>query len=160
MSNATVTLSNNLPQLKGKIKDTALKWLEETTGEIEAQTKRNVRTDTGGTKNSWTHQVDKAAMEGVVGSPLENAIWEEYGTGEFAAGGDGRSGPWYVPVEAVTGSKKPSYNGQVIVVHGKNGQDYYKTNGKSPSPAFEPALNSVIPKAKKNLPAELKKIKP
>ena len=160
MGKASVTLTNNLPQLKGKVEKAAINWLEETTGELEAQVKRGSRSDGGGTANSWSHEVDTVKKEGVVGSDQMNAIWEEYGTGEFAVNGDGRGGAWYVPVESATGSKKPSYNGKVIVVHGKNGKKYYKTNGKQPHPALEPAWSNVIPKAKKNLPAALKKIKP
>ena len=30
-----------------------------------------------------------------VGSPLENAVWEEFGTGEYALNGDGRKGGWF-----------------------------------------------------------------
>ena len=32
------------------------------------------------------------------GSPLENAIWNEFGTGEFALEGKGRKGGWWVRV--------------------------------------------------------------
>ena len=31
---------------------------------------------------------------GQVGSNIENAIWEEFGTGEYALHGDGRKGGW------------------------------------------------------------------
>lgn len=159
MANVTVDLKNYLPEIQGKINSAALEWLEEASGEIESQVKRNTRTDYGQLKNSWTHQVDRGAGEAVVGSPLENAIWEEYGTGEHAAEGNGRSTPWYVPVESVTGTKKPSYNGKVIVVYGKNGKAYYKTNGKEPQKTLQNALDEVIPKAKKALSDSLKKIK-
>lgn len=158
MARTTVELKNYLPDIQGKINSAALEWLEETSGEIESQVKRNTRTDFGQLKNSWTHQVDRGAGEAVVGSPLENAIWEEYGTGEHAAEGNGRSTPWYVPVESATGTKKPSYNGKVIVVYGKNGKAYYKTNGKEPQKMFQTALDSTIPKAKKAIAAKLKKI--
>lgn len=159
MANVTVDLKNYLPEIKGKIDSVALKWLEETAGEIESQVKRNTRTDYGQLKNSWMHKVDSGKGEAVVGSSLENAIWEEYGTGEHAAEGNGRSTPWYVPVESVTGTKRPSYNGKVIVVYGKNGKAYYKTNGKEPQKTLQNALDEVIPKAKKALPDSLKKIK-
>ena len=47
-----------------------------------------------------------------VGSPLENAIWEEFGTGEYALKGDGRKGGWFYEDEEGVGhfthGKKPS----------------------------------------------------
>lgn len=159
MARTTVELKNYLPDIQGKINSAALEWLEEAAGEIESQVKRNTRTDYGQLKNSWTHQVDRSMGEAVVGSPLENAVWEEYGTGEFAAGGNGRSKPWYVPAESVTGTKKPSYNGKVIVVYGKGGRAYYKTNGKVPQKMFQTALDDTIPKAKDALVEKLKKVK-
>lgn len=159
MAKSTVEVKNYLPNIEGKINNAALQWLEETSGELESQAKRNSRVDFGQTKNSWVHNVNRGMGEAVVGSPLENAIWEEYGTGEYAAEGNGRKSPWYVPVEAVTGTKKPSYNGQVIIVHGKNGQAYYKTNGKEPQRMLHKAWDSTMPKAEQALTAKIKSIK-
>ena len=70
--------------------------LEECAGEIESQVKRNQDkyNDTGQTKNSWQHYVDDAEHVAIIGNPLENSIWEEFGTGEFALNGTGRKGGW------------------------------------------------------------------
>lgn len=160
MGVSSVKLTNHLPKIQGKVETAALQWLEETSGELEAVAKRNTTSASGQTKNSWTHQVDRGAGEAVAGSDLENAIWEEYGTGEFAAEGNGRGSPWFVPVEAVGGGKKPSYNGQVIIVHGKDGKAWYKTNGKKPKKMLHNAWDKVIPKAKKALADKIKNIKP
>ena len=89
--------------------------LEECAGLLESQVKRNSRVGQASapTKNSWQHKVTKDGNEhiAIVGSPLENAIWEEFGTGEHAitenGGRGGRIGAWYVPVEKVVGYKKP-----------------------------------------------------
>ena len=159
MAKSTIKLKNHLPNIQGKVNSAALEWLEEAAGELESETKRNTTADTGQLKNSWTHKVDRGAAEAVVGSPLENAIWEEYGTGEHAAEGNGRTSPWFVPVESVTGTKKPSYQGKVIVVYGKNGRAYYKTDGKQPQMTMHNAWDQVMPKAEKALAAKLKKIK-
>lgn len=67
--------------------------LEECAGELESQVKRNTRVDTGKTKNSWRHKVDDSAHVAYIGSNEENAIWEEFGTGEHAIKG-GRQGGW------------------------------------------------------------------
>lgn len=71
--------------------------LEEACGELESAVKRNTKVKTGQTKNSWGHQVTQSGDDfvGVVGSSYENAIWEEFGTGDYALNGDGRKGGWF-----------------------------------------------------------------
>ena len=44
-------------QVKGAIDDKINAVLEECAGEIESQTKRNSRVDTGQTKNSFQHKI-------------------------------------------------------------------------------------------------------
>jgi len=81
--------------VKSEMQDAAVKWLIEAAGELESQTKRNTRVDTGKTKGSWQYIVDEGKLEAVVGSTMENAIWEEFGTGEHALEGNGRKGGWF-----------------------------------------------------------------
>lgn len=81
-------------KVKAALNDTALRFLEEAASEIESQAKRNSRVDTGQLKGSWNHRVNESGGEATVGSPEQNAIWEEFGTGEYAAKGDGRKGGW------------------------------------------------------------------
>ena len=133
-------------QVKQALDDRINAALEEAAGELESEVKRNSRVGQSGapTKNSFKHKVVDSEHTAYIGSDSENAIWEEFGTGEYAIpeGGGGRKGAWYVPVEKVVGYKKPSYNGKVIVVYGKNGQKFYKTNGKKPSRSFWKAYTS------------------
>ena len=92
--------------------DTINAVLEECAGELESAAKQNTRVDTSQTKNNWRHYVDDANHEAVIGNPLENAIWEELGTGEHALHGNGRKGGWtYVDEKGeghFTRGKKPS----------------------------------------------------
>lgn len=83
-------------QVKAAMRDIAPTVLEEVAGELESEVKRNTAVDTGQTKNSWTHTVKSSKDEctATIGSPLMNAIWEEFGTGEYALNGDGRKGGW------------------------------------------------------------------
>lgn len=83
-------------EVKGVLNKLAYSVLEEVAGELESQVKRNTAVDTGQTKNSWSHYVrtSKDEYTATIGSPLENAIWEEFGTGEYALNGDGRKGGW------------------------------------------------------------------
>lgn len=129
-------------------------WLEDATRILHRQVVQNSRVDTGQTKSSWKKVVE--GDKGIVGSTSENAIWEEFGTGHYAVNGDGKKGAWYVPVEKVLGKKKPTYNGKVVIVYGKNGQAYYKTNGKKPNRALENAKNSTEKKIQKRLETLIK----
>lgn len=74
-------------------------FLEEACGELQARTRRNSRVDTGQTKGSYEYKIKGSFMsgeqEGQIGSNLENAIWEEFGTGEYALHGNGRKGGWF-----------------------------------------------------------------
>ena len=143
---ADVNFQDNHIQVIKAIGDAINAFLEESAGELESQAMRNTRVDMGQTKGAWGHMVDESKHEAVVGNTLENAIWEEFGTGEYALKGDGRKGAWYVPVDKVVGKKKPSYNGKVVIVYGKNKMKYYKTNGKRPSKAFTKAKQTCQPK--------------
>ena len=96
--------------------------LEECAGELESQVERNSRVDTGKTKNSFRHKVDDEAHIAYIGSDEENAIREEFGTGEYALHGDGRKGGWFY-------------------VDAKG--DGHFTRGKRPSRAFWNAYTSL-----------------
>ena len=94
MADNTFKFENNFAEVNAAIQAAAVAWLNEAGGELEAQVKRNTAVDTGQLKGSWRYKVDNNKLEAVVGSPLENAIWEEFGTGEFALEGNGRKTPW------------------------------------------------------------------
>lgn len=109
--------------------------LEEVAGELESQVKRNTAVKTGKTKSSWEHKVYKTGegYEAVVGSNYENAIWEEFGTGDYALHGDGRKGGWTYKDE--------------------KGQ-WHRTNGKKPR---RPLWNAYVA-LKPSIENRLKKI--
>lgn len=119
----SVKFTNNSAKVKGALNDAVVAYLYEAGGELEAQVKRNSRVgSTGQTKNAWTHKVDESKGICTVGNPLENAIWEEFGTGEFALHGDGRKGGWFYKDD-----------------EGK----WHHTYGKKPHRAFQNAFNSL-----------------
>ena len=99
-------------KVKEEMKARSLAVLEECAGELESQVKRNSRVDTGKTKNSFRHKVVDSEQTAYIGSDEENAIWEEFGTGEYALKGNGRKGGWfYVDAKGdghFTHGKKPS----------------------------------------------------
>ena len=90
----SVQFQDNSAKVKAALNDKTIAWLNEAAGEMEAQVKRNTKVGTGQLKNSWTYKVDESKGEATIGSPLENAIWEEFGTGQYALHGDGRKTPW------------------------------------------------------------------
>lgn len=142
---ADVEFIDNRVQVTRAIDDAVGAFLLDISAELVSKTIENIdksAVDTGQLKGSFAANVDESKGEAVVGSPLENAIWTELGTGEWAAKRNGRAGAWYVPVEKVTGKKKPTFNGQVIIVYGKNGQQFYKTNGKKPVHMLQKAFDA------------------
>ena len=82
-------------EVSNEIQEVILNWLEEASSELESQVATRTRRGSGETASKWTHIVDKNNFVAYVGNPLENAIWEEYGTGEYAFNGDGRKGGWF-----------------------------------------------------------------
>lgn len=109
---AKIEFKDNTIQVKEAMKNNIVAVLEECSGELESQTKRNSRVKTSKTKNSFRHVVDDNDLKATIGSSEENAIWEELGTGEYALNGNGRKGGWkYVDEEGhghFTRGKKPS----------------------------------------------------
>lgn len=109
-------------QVKDALDDKALQFLEEAASEVESAARRNSRVDFGHLKGSWAHLTDDSSYEATIGSPLQNAIWEEFGTGEYAAAGDGRKGGWSYQDDA---------------------GDWHHTRGKSPNRTLHRAFDST-----------------
>ncbi|MBO5163241.1 MAG: HK97 gp10 family phage protein [Ruminococcus sp.] len=122
-------------EVMGEINDKINIALEESAGELESRAKRNTRVASSNTKNSWKHKVDTEKHEAVIGNPLENAIWEEFGTGEYALQGNGRKGGW---------------------VYKDDSGDYRFTRGKKPSRALFRAYTALKNKIEKHLQDSLK----
>lgn len=90
----SLEFQDNRVAVKEALKSAGIAFIHEACGELQARTQRNSRVDTGQTKGSYEYVVDESKCEGKIGSNLENAIWEEFGTGEYALHGDGRKGGW------------------------------------------------------------------
>ena len=146
-----VRFIDNSKEIKELLQKGAVAGLYEAAGELEAATVQNMKftSDTGNTREKWGYVVDEDKLTASIGNPLENAIWTEFGTGEFSLTGKGRKDAWYVPVDGYTGKRKPTFNGEVVVVYGKGGKKFYKTNGKKPQRPFFKAFTAkknIIPK--------------
>ena len=93
-----ITFISNIDGCKIAIEEAVVDFLLEVGGEIQGQAQRNSRVDTGQLKSSWAYVVRGSSV--FIGSNLENAIWEEFGTGIYAEdtngarSGKGRQTPW------------------------------------------------------------------
>lgn len=125
-----VVFENNSVQVKKAISKIAIAFLNEAGSELASQTARNTRVDIGTLKNSWSYVVKEEMGEATIGSALQNAIWEEFGTGEHALDGSGRKTPWHYK--------------------DRNGK-WHTTRGKKPTRAFFNAYamlkNKIIARA-------------
>lgn len=155
-----VEFENNILKVKEALDRMAERFLEEAGQVVKEQAVQNtVKGETRHTSQSWGYVVNMSEKSVTIGNPLENAVWEEYGTGDHALEGKGRKTAWYVPVELCTGRKKPSFNGEVVIVYGKDGKAYYKTNGKKPKRmlhnAYHTKKTALIRRAKQLMKEEL-----
>ena len=90
-----ITFTDNSDKIIKLLDQATLAGLEAAAAEVEAQAMQNTPVDTGQLKGSWGHYVDDGKMTATIGNTQENAIWTEFGTGEFALEGDGRKGGWF-----------------------------------------------------------------
>lgn len=102
---------DNREAVKERLRQCGTAWLHEAAGELNSQVMRNQRVRTGRTKGSWRYIVDELKLEAYVASDAMNAVYEEFGTGEYALDGNGRKGGWWYMDEKgkfhFTKGKKP-----------------------------------------------------
>lgn len=132
-----IIFKDNRIKVQEEIMEAAIAYLHEASGEMVAQTARNSRVDTGQTKGAWDYTVNEEALESQVGNPLENAIWEEFGTGEYALEGNGRKGGWFYK--------------------DKEGNSIF-TRGKKPNRALWNAFQTLKPKLIKRAESVFKEL--
>ena len=151
---------------KEALNDTSIGWLYATAEEIKSQAQRNCKTDyeEGGKqlKGSYDVKVDETKGEAQVGSPMEAAYWEEWGTGEYAAHGDGRKGWWiYIPGQPSMGGGMTYHDEMEAMmmaayIQETYGKKAYATNGRKPNYTLEKAFNANKEKAQAQLDSLLK----
>ena len=147
-------------EVKAKLNDTSKKWMLETGNEIASHAQRNCKTDyeEGGKqlKGTYKCQPGNTDAEVVVGSPLEAAYWEEFGTGSHAdtaknGGKPGREGWWvYTPGNAgPPGYKSNTYYDEMeammmaAYIQQELGKKAYISDGRDPNYTLEKAFKAV-----------------
>lgn len=146
-------------QVKAKLNDETKKWLETWAQEIASQAKDNTQLDgdAGIELRKSYKAVNSGAGEAKVGTPLEAGYWEEYGTGEYAAHGDGRKG-WWVYKDGYTGNGGPVLTEAAAKARAARSSSLHATNGRKPAYTLEKSFTNAAPKAKADLEARLKKL--
>lgn len=160
----SIEYKNNAMTIKSRMNSAISNFMREACGEISSMAKSNSRVKTGQTKGSYEYKVESSStkVDGYVGSNFKNAIYEEFGTGEFAKQG-GRSGYWVFIKGHENGSgNAKSYSlkeaKKVMAILRKKGLDAYYTKGKTPNEplkrAFDytkPAIESILAQVLKGL---------
>ncbi len=161
-----VEFIDNSVKVKAALEDATISFLHEAGLTMQRQAANNTRVASGDTAGAWDYVVDEGKHEAVIGNPMQNAIWEEFGTGEYALKRNGRKGYWvYVKGNGSNTSRsQKQYTLQeakeVAAYLRSKGLDAHYTNGKKPSRAFHNAFiakkDAIIRQAEKVLKARFK----
>lgn len=141
--------------VNSRMESLARNVLEEAAGELESQIKDNTKVgkvNGGKTRREWQHIIRNTGnvISAEIGNPNETAIWLEYGTGEYALEGNGRSGGWYVLIGEGEGQiPEAVVNAYGFKIHhGKDGKRYIHTFGMRPQrpahKAYQKLKNKLI----------------
>ena len=152
--------------VKAAIDEETIAWLYTWGSETASQAQRNcsLEGEEGKRlKGSYRSKVDEGKGVATIGTPMEAGFWEEWGTGAYAAHGDGRKGWWiFIEGEASQGGGK-SYATKEEAEKAANflrkvkHLDAYVTNGRRPNYTLENAFKNVKPKAVADLEDILKR---
>lgn len=100
-----IHFTDNSKKVSAAINRAIIAALDESASEVVSHAKRNCAMDgkmRTQLRGSYKYNLYETEMRAEVGSPLEAAYWEEFGTGEHAAHKDGRKG-WWVYIEGGSG---------------------------------------------------------
>lgn len=109
---------SNAGAVKREIAKGCGKILENSSELILSRVKENTAVKTGKTRRGWVRFISYGGKRAVIGNVYKNALWEEFGTGEYTV--NGRKGGWVY---------KNEYG------------EFIFTKGKPPKRAFQRAYN-------------------
>lgn len=107
MADFNISITDNAEEVRKALQDKAEAALEACGNQAVSHAKSNIteagRVDTGDMRKSLTHQVRMGEKTVYVGTNIEYAIYNEFGTGIYVEGGKGRQTPWaYTDNQGVT----------------------------------------------------------
>lgn len=149
-----VEFTNNSVQVKAALAKSIIAFLHEASAEIKTQAERYTPVgESSQLKKSWDKVVDEGKMTAIIGNPLEYAIYQEFGTGEYALEGNGRKGYWVYVKDSGSGAMAKSSNkytleqAKAIVTSMRaDGLEAYYTNGTRPKRMLYKAFTMWKPK--------------
>lgn len=156
-------------EVKVALNQTTKAWLNEWANEIASHAKDHctLEDDAGvQLRKSYRADVDEEKGEAQIGSNLEAAYWEEYGTGSYAdtsknGGRPGRTDWWVYYRNSGPNPDTPHYDEPTAQAVAENlrisGKDALASNGRRPSYTLENAFTANEPKARADLEARLKR---
>lgn len=165
----SVHFEDNSVRVKSAMEQAAIAYLHEAAMEITSQTKNNMPNGHwySQQKTKWKYIVDESKLEATIGNPMQQSLWTEFGTGEYAIHGDGRKGYW-VYVKGDDDSNASSKGGKeytladakkIVAMMRADGIDAHYTKGQTPKRPLENAFNSLknalIKRAEEVLKAKL-----
>lgn len=148
----SVEFTNNSIRVKEAMQEACVAYLHEAAGEIQTQAAQNMPPGQwyAQQKAKWDYVVDENKLEATVGNPMQQSLWTEFGTGEYALHGDGRKGYWvYVKgsdgFATSTGGKSYTLNKakQIVAMMRADGLDAHYTKGQTPKRPFQSAFDSL-----------------
>ena len=154
---ANVELIDNSIAVKAELNDTTIAWLYDWAKTIASSAKDDTQLDgDAGTelRKSYRAEVDEGKGEAMIGSPLEAAWWEEFGTGSHAVRKPSRPG-WWIYIEGQDSrpgggrvySTKEEADQMAAYIKRRYGKNAIVTNGRKPAKTLETAFTTNKPKA-------------
>lgn len=149
---ADIKVVDNRIQCKNAMNDACVAFLYEASAEFTSQTQRNMPPGQwfAQQKGAWKSVVDEGKLEAVVGNPMQQAIWTEFGTGEYALHKDGRKGYWVYVKDSdgsftSTGGKYYTLQDakQIVAMMRADGLDAHYTKGQTPKRPLWNAFESL-----------------
>jgi hypothetical protein len=154
---ANVKFTNNSIKVKEEINETTIAWLHDWANTIASNAKANTKLDGEAgiaLRKDYKALVNDGKGEAMIGSSLEAAFWEEFGTGSHAVNGDGRPG-WWVYKDGYQGNGGKQLTEAQAKAIAAGDPTVHATNGREPAKTLETAFTVNKPKAIKDLDARL-----
>lgn len=149
-----VEFTDNSVKVKADLDAAIIAFLHEASAEIKTQAERYTPVgESSQLKKSWDKVVDKGKKQAIIGNPLEYAIYQEFGTGEYALEGKGRKGYWVFVKDNDTGNMSRNSKAytlaeakRVMAYLRDKGLEAYYTNGVKPKRMLYKAMKLTKPK--------------
>jgi hypothetical protein len=152
---------DNSIKIIGEINEASKRWLLEAANEVASHAQRHCQMAKDGEeigkqlRGSYEPEKNPDLDSGkiYVGSDMEAAYWEEFGTGSHAEKGDGRPGWWVYVKNGTEHAKKSRTYATREQAEAKaeamqaDGLDAYATNGREPAHTLQNAFIKTNPKA-------------